>query len=211
MNTLNYKKSQTLALIPLLILMFILYNLHQNHTQEPQLEVRPIETISLPPPSVPQEVSSTLKPQLLGIDVPQDIAITIQPVPIDIQSLQPEIEISNQLNSNVSELNLSSQIKQEMSHFDIGQLDQKPVLMSQLHLPSLPKRLIRQGWRSAKIIVHIEIDVQGHAHLIKIHHMDDPSLRKLIRPIIQQAVFTPPTKDGQPVKTAFLWPIRINK
>ncbi len=92
----------------------------------------------------------------------------------------------------------------------ISDLDNIPMVRSAGNL-SYPEEAIRQNVPEFRIEVHIVIDEEGRAHPIRILKNPFPSMNKKVMKYVSSVTFTPPTKLGIPVKTAYLWPLRMKK
>ncbi|MFC4994894.1 TonB family protein [Rubritalea tangerina] len=89
----------------------------------------------------------------------------------------------------------------------LGDLDSKP-------------RLIRKGrvrWpsnvrsKSVKAMLQVEIDESGRIKLIRIVSIEDEELSAQVRAYVRDSRFTPPKKNGVPVRVPFNWPVTFNK
>lgn len=89
----------------------------------------------------------------------------------------------------------------------LGDLDAMPtkVKTGRLRWPSTSRSKVLH----AKL--KVEINETGRLRLIQVVSIGDEKLRSQIPSFVRFTRFTPPTKDGKPVKAEFIWPISIKK
>jgi len=94
------------------------------------------------------------------------------------------------------------------SQYSLGELDQKPRL---LRNPSVSfPRTIRNA-RSGKVVVRVAILPSGKSQFLSVVSTTHPDLVSPARRIANGSRFTPPTRQGKPVKAVMTWPITIKK
>ena len=94
------------------------------------------------------------------------------------------------------------------SEYSLGELDQKPRLIRN---PSVTfPRSIRDA-RSGKVVVRVAILPSGRSQFVSIVSSTHPELIPLAQKIASGSRFTPPTRQGKPVKAVMTWPITIKK
>lgn len=201
-----------------------------------EYEVREIETVSLPdpppPPSeeiVPEDVPPPPPPALADLAVTLDVsqpAIPVSTMKIDPrlavdtfftdqppsplpQSVAPRPVVKTQGPAKPSapapRIKSISKLK---SHYSIGELDKKPRL---LRNPSVSfPRSIRNA-SSGRVVVRVAILPSGRSQFISVVSTTHPDLISPARRIANGSRFTPPTRQGKPVKAVMTWPIIIKK
>jgi hypothetical protein len=74
-----------------------------------------------------------------------------------------------------------------------------------------PKEAVDQNISEFVVQVHIAIDEEGRAYLIRIVKNPFPSTNNEILDFVSAVRFTPPTRMGIPVKAEYLWPLRLTR
>jgi protein TonB len=92
----------------------------------------------------------------------------------------------------------------------VSELDQVPMVVS---APPFvyPKEAIERGLAEFDLKYHIMIDEQGRTYPIALVENPFPSLNAQLLAWAAQVRFSPPTRLGIPVKTEYVWPVRINR
>ena len=204
--------SYPLTLVPLCLLAILFYLSHHMKEPEHKSVIHEVKTIALPPPKAPRPVQQkkALQPNLNTSQQSSTVKIALQPLAVDIKEMNPVIDQTELLDALKPQVDLEGAVAQTIARFTLDELDQTPVLIHELKIPTLPRSLLRRGIRSVDVVLHVEIDTQGHVHLIKIMKMPYPVLKPIILKIVDRALFTAPKKEGQPVRTEFSWPLRIS-
>lgn len=182
------------------------YSKWLTNTAYQPLNVRVIETITLPPPPAPP------KHQQQDIELP-DIHISAQGAGahVDITLLQPDIDIQQQpieLHINMPKQNWDENLSVDWQAFSLEQLDNLPQLLRKPTY-TMPHRLKNQGVKKFDIALDVVIDTKGKVRLIKIKENPYPIFNKEIQHVVKSARFTTPQKNGRPVKARFIWPLEI--
>ena len=92
----------------------------------------------------------------------------------------------------------------------LPELDNIPMVLS-APLISYPKEAIKKNILEFNVMIHIVIDEQGRAYPIGILQNPFPSINEALLKFVSSARFTPPTKQGVPVKAEYAWPLLIKK
>jgi hypothetical protein len=92
----------------------------------------------------------------------------------------------------------------------LSELDQVPMVLS---APPFvyPKEAIERGLAEFDLKYQIVIDEQGRTYPIALVENPFPSLNAAFMAYAAQVRFSPPTRLGIPVKTEYVWPVRINR
>jgi len=199
------------AIVMAIVLWTIAYSGNLD-AQSPNIEVRKINTVTLPPPPPPvvlrQQSKAVEAVNLKLISSPQSVQLKVSPLAVKLPKLAlPEQELSQtfELAPTVSTEGLAK----TLTTFALDELDQLPQLLSRLHL-KLPSSLRRQGLTTAQLVLHIIIHESGKVELVAIDRLPYSELRPLVTDLIRQARFSAPIRHGKKVKAEFLWPVNIN-
>ena len=92
----------------------------------------------------------------------------------------------------------------------LSELDNIPMVRS-AGIMSYPEEAVQQDVLDFRVEIHIVIDEEGRAHPIRILKNPFPSMNEEIMKYVSNTTFTPPTKLGVRVRTAYLWPLRMKK
>ena len=92
----------------------------------------------------------------------------------------------------------------------VSELDQVPMVVSAPVFP-YPAEATARGLTEFNLRYHILIDEQGRTHPIAIVENPFPSLNAQFMAYAAQVRFSPPTRLGIPVKTEYVWPVKIKR
>ena len=92
----------------------------------------------------------------------------------------------------------------------LPELDNIPMVISAPPM-EYPKEAFDRNILEFKVELHIVIDEVGRTYPIRILRNPFPSIDKEILEFASEALFTPPTKQGVPVKAEYLWPVVFQK
>ncbi len=96
------------------------------------------------------------------------------------------------------------------SHYQASELDGKPRVIRH-GTTSFPSKLSRQGITRGTVILEVELSTSGGVSIRRVVSSSHPDLVSSARRVASGARFTPPRKNGQPVKAIMRWPIIIEK
>jgi protein TonB len=202
----------------------------------PEFEIREIETAALPepPPPAPEEIPDEdvpppPPPALADLAVTPDIS---QPaLPVVAMKIDPRLAVDTFFTDQPpaplptvarpqprpvvkpsikapSRPRIKSSPPKPKSQYSLGELDKKPRL---LRNPSVTfPRSIRNA-RSGRVVVRVVIHPSGKSQYLSVVSSTHPELIPLARRISNGSRFTPPTRQGKPVKAVMTWPITIKK
>ena len=162
-----------------------------------------------PPPPPPKPVTKQTTQTQLTIDLNASGAgpsLNITDVKIK-EPLNPMIS-PPEFTHQTSDLNLDLAV--DWQAFGLGELDSVPVLLTKINAV-FPRSLARKGITEAKVALDIFIDEQGTVSLIAIKEMPYKELLDSINKIIRTSRFSIPTKNNQPVRARFIWPVEFKK
>tara|TARA_B100001094_G_C18194628_1_gene809773 strand:- start:4760 stop:5401 length:642 start_codon:yes stop_codon:yes gene_type:complete len=211
----NYKISRLqaygMSFIPVAIMLFALHMMHNYESPTQKLTLSEVSSVHLPPPPPPIQHTESLviQPQMQLSMQPSTVALKPQPIDMNRPDLITDLDLSSHIVMQKQEA-LHHESIQKIELYHVGELDQSPTLVNQISHLSLPHSLTRLGINDVELIIEVEVDKQGSLQLRSVKKMDYPQLRPLIHRIIRQAKFTPPTRQGQPVRAIYEWPLRIS-
>ncbi|MBQ4832766.1 energy transducer TonB [Pseudoalteromonas sp. MMG010] len=194
----------SLSVLAAALLLLWLGQLAENVIDD-KVVVREVAMVALPPPpppSVSQQQSSEPLPSL-----------TIQGAGAAIQAVEIKVESNFKVTKpDVPNTVIAAPQWQSMSinwdAFSLNQLDTLPTPLSTVKA-RLPKSLTRHGTGAFIVKLDVFIDENGRLTLIEVLENPHPSLKPEIDRIIKTTRFTAPKKDGETVRTRFIWPIEF--
>ena len=206
----------------------------------PDLEIREIETTTFqpPPPPPPMEepppdapppppaltqVSSLPDPTRVPIpraQVPMDITAPVEnfftdlapaplPTPPRPAPRKPRGS-SQQFFKKEENYRPSPPPPVAKSHYGASELDGTPRLLRH-GSASFPSSLARKGVSRGTVTFEVELSTSGSVSIRRVVSSTHPELVSPARRVASGARFTPPRKNGQPVKAIMRWPIVIEK
>ena len=90
----------------------------------------------------------------------------------------------------------------------ISELDQIPTVVSAPVFP-FPDEARKRGLTEFDLRYHILIDEEGYVYPVTLVENPFPSLNAEFMDFASRVRFTPPTRLGIPVRTEYLWPVKI--
>lgn len=94
------------------------------------------------------------------------------------------------------------------SSYTLGELDAKPRLLNNPSV-SFPTSLRRRGVRQGTVTLNISIDTSGKVAVNDVISSSHPELISMAKSYATRARYTVPKKNGQAVKTNFIWPLTL--
>ena len=176
---------------------------------EPKVMVRNITQAFTPPPPPPKPISQPTKQNQPTIELNaagKGPAIDLTKLTIK-QPPNPMISPPDFYHAP-SDLNLDLAI--DWQAFGLGELDTMPVLLTKVKT-TFPRSLARKGIKQVIVALDVFIDEQGNITLINIKEMPYKALLNSIHKLIRKSRFSVPTKNGQPVRARFVWPVEFKK
>ncbi len=226
-----------IAITAVLLAMLVATRMMVLTTSSTEYEIREIETVSLPAPPPPpaeeimvEDLPPPPPPALADLAVTPDVS---QPaVPVSVMKIDPRLAVdtffTDQPPSPLPQPSIPRpsvkpkgpskpsapsrpRVKvtpKQKSQYSLGELDQKPRL---LRNPSVSfPRSIRNA-KSGRVVVRVTILPSGRSQFISVVSSTHSELIPLARRIANGSRFTPPTRQGKPVKAVMTWPITIKK
>ena len=168
--------------------------------------IRQIDLGAPPPPPPPPAAARQPSPPLAAIELSENlsspVALAVREAvaePFSIEALEkPEVALESPT--------LARDLSVNWAAFGLDQLDTLPRLITDLKV-RFPKNLTDRGVVRAAVELSVMIDESGAVHLKRVVSNPHPELDAEIQRMIRRARFTTPTKDGLPVRAAFVWPL----
>ena len=216
-----------------LLALLGLTRLMVSSVDPPEYEIREIETSILPdpPPPPPEDpppeapppppsltdVSEVPDPQRVPIpkaEVPYDLEAPVDPFFTDVPPApmptpaKPTTRPSPEPSPRVSQPKPPKPTAK--SHYSVSELDGKPQLLR--HGSAVfPRSLASRGVSRGTVVLEVELDQRGNVTIRRVVSSTHSELIKSARRVAASARFTPPTRQGKPVKSIMRWPITIRK
>jgi hypothetical protein len=174
---------------------------------EPKVLVRKVNQAFTPPPPPPKPVTRPTTEAQPTIDLNttgEGPSLVISNISIK-QDFTPMLSPPDMTHS-ASDFDLDLSV--DWQAFGLGELDSIPVLLSKLEAV-FPRSLTRKGIKKANASLDVFIDEHGSVTLISIKEMSHKELADPIKNMIRNSRFSVPTKNGQPVRARFIWPVEF--
>lgn len=176
---------------------------------EPQVMVREVTQAYTPPPPPPKPITKQTTQTQLTLDLnASGTGPSLDVTDLKINEPINPILSPPDFNHQTSDLNLDLAV--DWQAFGLGELDSVPVLLTQIKA-IFPRSLARKGITKAKVSLDVFIDEQGNVSLINITELPYEELLDAIDKIIRTSRFSVPTKNSQPVRARFIWPVEFKK
>lgn len=176
---------------------------------EPKVMVRKVNQAFTPPPPPPKPVNRQTSEAQPTIDLNtagEGPSLAVSNIKIK-QDFDPMLSPPD-LNHSPNDFELDLAV--DWQAFGLGELDSVPVLLTQIKAV-FPRSLARKGIKKAKVALDVFIDEQGSITLVGIKEMPHKELSDSIHKMIRNSRFSVPTKNGQPVRARFIWPVEFKK
>lgn len=192
-------------LITLCILLVIPFTQLLTGLQPKERTVRTFDVVELPPPAPPE------------VEDPPDPPPPEEPPP-EAESPPPPLSLNQlelALNPGIGEalagvggfeaFDLSPDAALETQLFSVQELDELPRPVRQVRME--PPTRFRQERVSGLVKVEIMIDEKGRTTVRDIVESSHAELEQPAREALRQWVWSPPTRNGKPVKARYILPI----
>jgi TonB family protein len=181
----------------------------------------PPEAIEEPPPDAPppppsltnlSEIPDPTRIAMPTADVPMDITLPVEdffvdaaPSPLPTAAMERAPSITKP--AIISRPKAPPVVK---SHYSTSELDEEPKLLRH-GSATFPAKLARQGIKRGKVVLDIELSTTGTVKILSIISSSHPELISQARRVAAGARFTPPKRNGQPVKGTRRWSVVIQQ
>ncbi len=169
-----------------------------------KVEVREIAlSVPPPPPPPPPVVEQNVMETPVTVQVQgSGVSVEMTPVKPNIQAMKPDLPKVETTQSRWQSLEV------DWNALGLDDLDGLPNLLTALKV-KFPQSLIRRGVDKVLVELDVVIDERGRLDLISVVRNPYPELHSEIVKLVRRSRFTSPTKDGNPVRARFIWPIEI--
>lgn len=198
-----------------------------------EYEIREIETMVLPdppppppvdpppdapppPPSLTEvtEVPDPMRVPVPKAELPMDLETPVDPFFTDVAPAPlptpPKPEAKPSPGPTPKPTRPTPPRPVQKSHYSVGELDGKPRLLR--HGSAVfPASLARRGVSRGTVVLEVELDQRGQVSIRRVVSATHQELIQAARRVASSASFTPPTRQGKPVKSIMRWPITIRK
>ncbi len=175
--------------------------------QEQDVSIREVTMFSPPPPPPPPPTTTHQTAPANTLDVQVTGSGATVPVlnvkPVKLTMAKPEAVImEDTIQNQWPSLDIN------WDAFELDDLDSSPSLLTPIRV-TFPRSLEQRGIRAVTIELEVMIDEKGNVSLIKVVKNPYQELNPVIRTIVRDSRFSAPTKDQQPVRARFIWPIEL--
>ena len=177
--------------------------------QPDQVDVRSIELSAPPPPPPPPKPQTQQQSTATAVEL--NIAGGGANVELGVPELDAQLELAEpEVPQFASTPEWSTELSVNWEAFGLAELDQLPQVVSSPRTV-FPNSLVRRGITQATVELDVMIDENGDVSLRGVRSNPYPELQPLIEKVVQKTRFTSPTKQGQPVRAVFTWPVEFAK
>lgn len=192
----------SLALIVLLLVFISLDSLFTRDLPETTI-LHEVQLASASPP--PPPATNTLDSSETLID----LSVTTVESPVMMLSMNLEVEVPSQELFGDSSANWGDGIGLDMNGVGASDLDSIPTVII-APLLAYPKEVEESGVTEFEVVLHILIDENGDAYLVKILENPFPIMNKEVEAFVAGVRFSPPTLLGIKVKANHRWTLVVN-
>ena len=193
----------------LLLLLLAIVSFDHRYRREPPLQTVPLTEVRIyepppPPPPVPPDFSES---SLAGPAI--SIAQNETQVALEIMELDVTLAMGNLGDFGIGGLGLGDGAGAAFETVSLSDLDTSPIVTG---APPIvyPEEAIERGIDEFEVRVHVLVNEQGRARLIRIIENPVASFSPTIEEFVTQVVFSPPTRLGVPVRAEYVWPLLIS-
>jgi hypothetical protein len=189
----------------LLVLMLLILSLDDliEPGAPPALETTEVKLYEPPPPPPPPAETvrgfSDARPAFMN---------TNTETPLELLAMELDVKMNRGGLGELGTGDFGDAFGVDYGIVDIASLDKLPDVLS-YPLHETPKEIVEQGIEFVDVRLHIVIDKDGRPYLISVLESSYPGYNKYLRDYVSKVRFTPPTLLGTPVRTEFIWPVRL--
>ena len=204
-----------------LVLVFIAsFDLSGNQTKPERFVLTEVATFEAPPPPPPPPPRPSNSPS--GGSSGNEPILRSSRAPISLDTMKLDIQFAAAEVGNLNIAGLGNGIGLGVGDgvgngsgsgyglAGIGELDQVPMVVSAPPF-AYPGEAMARGLTEFDLKYHILIDEQGRTYPIALVENPFPSLTAQFMAYAAQVRFSPPTRLGIPVKTEYVWPVKIKR
>ena len=204
-----------------LLLVFIAsFDLSGNTKTPERFVLTEVSTFEAPPPPPPPPARSSTRPAGGSTGAQLTLRSSRAPISLDKMNLDVQFAAAEVGNLNIAGLGngvglgtgdgFGNGSGSGYGLAGVSELDQVPMVVSAPTFAYPPEANAR-GLDEFNIKYHIVIDEEGRTYPIALLENPFPSLNAQLMAWAAQVRFSPPTRLGIPVKTEYVWPVKIKR
>ena len=204
-----------------LLLVFIAsFDLSGNMKPPERFVLTEVSTFEAPPPPPPPPARSSSRPAGGSTGAQLTLRSSRAPISLDKMNLDVQFAAAEVGNLNIAGLGngvglgsgdgFGNGSGSGYGLAGVSELDQVPMVVSAPTFTYPPEATAR-GLSEFNIKYHIVIDEEGRTYPIALVENPFPSLNEQFMAFAAQVRFSPPTRLGIPVKTEYVWPVKIKR
>jgi len=204
-----------------LTLVFIAsFDLSGNQTKPERFVLTEVSTFEAPPPPPPPPPRPSNRPAGGSTGNEPTLRSSRAPVSLETMNLNVQFAAAEVGNLNIAGLGKGIGLGVGDGVGDgsgtgygltgVSELDQVPMVVS-APVFAYPAEATARGLTEFSLRYHIMIDEQGRTYPIALVENPFPSLNAQFMAYAAQVRFSPPTRLGIPVKTEYVWPVKIKR
>ncbi|PCK07672.1 MAG: hypothetical protein COA42_13100 [Alteromonadaceae bacterium] len=196
------------SIVVLVLFAFVVFISQNTSMIQDTTTVRAISIAQAPPPPPPPPKEEAIEQETMISSV--DIVLNTQGAALEF-SATPVLKNISKKKVQSPEFDLGSiewnkTLAVDFPEVDMDNLDNKPRLIASKKL-RIARALRIQGINRVLVKVRILIDEGGRVYIKKIIDLVYPEMEPVVRKYIKHALFSRPTKNGQPVHADYIWKI----
>ena len=196
------------------------FDLSGNKTKPERFVLTEVSTFEAPPPPPPPPPRPSNSPN--GGSTGNEPRLRSSSAPVSLDTMKLDIQFAAAKVGNLNIAGLGKGIGLGVgdgvgdgngSGFGlagVSELDQVPMVVS-APVFAYPAEATARGLTEFNLKYHIVIDEQGRTYPIALVENPFPSLNAQFMAYAAQVRFSPPTRLGIPVKTEYVWPVKIKR
>ena len=204
-----------------LLLVFIAsFDLSGNKVTPERFVLTEVSTFEAPPPPPPPPPRTSSRPAGGSTGAQLTLRSSRAPISLDKMNLDIQFAAAEVGNLNIAGLGegiglgvgdgIGNGSGSGYGLAGVSELDQVPMVVS-APVFAYPAEAAARGLTEFNIKYHIVIDEQGRTYPIALVENPFPSLNAQFMAFAAQVRFSPPTRLGIPVKTEYVWPVKIKR
>lgn len=162
--------------------------------------------ISQPPPPSPPDMEEPPEPEVEEEPPPE---LREPPPPLDLAQLEmamnPGIGDAQAAGLGLGGFESQPNALADLQLFDVKDLDERPKPIRQVKM--IPPTAFKKERRSGLVRLEVMIDEKGATKVLKVVESSDRALEDSAISTAEQWIWTPPKKNGEPVKARYVFPI----
>lgn len=223
MMTVRQRRSVAASLATGLVLALVFiasFDLSGNKTKPERFVLTEVTTFEAPPPPPAPPPRPNSRPAGGSTGNEPTLRSSRAPVSLDTMNLNVQFAAAEIGNLNIAGLGkgiglgigdgVGNGTGTGYGLAGVSELDQVPMVVS-APVFAYPKEATERGLTEFDLRYHIIIDEQGRTYPVALVENPFPSLNAQFMAYAAQVRFSPPTRLGIPVKTEYVWPVKIKR